>query len=293
MIPGVLLAHAGRPGASPWDFHLHPDVLAVMGTVVAAYVVAFRVLGPRLAGRGQQVVERRHLILVTVGLALLWVASDWPVHDLAEGPSYTVHMVQHSVYTLVVPPLLILGTPAWLWRWLFRPILPVVRLATRPAVAVVVFSTVSVAMHLPTFVTAAVRSGPAHLGQHLALVLAAFLVWWPMASPVPELPRIGPPIHQMVYLFLLSLAPSIAGSFIVWAQEPPYRVYEEFPRVFGHTTLEDQQLGGVIMSALEATVVFGLMLVIALRVFVREMREAGGRPSPGDPRHPSASVDSA
>ncbi len=293
MTPLVVLAHAGRPQASPWAWHLHPDVLVVMATLTAAYVVAFRVLGPKLVGKEQPVVERRQLVLVTAGVALLWVMSDWPVHDLAEGHSYTVHMVQHAVYTLVVPPMLILGTPSWLWRWLFRPVMPAVRLATRPVVAIVVFSGISVATHLPALATAAVRSGPAHFAQHVALVLAAFLVWWPMTSPVPELPRLSVPIHQMTYLFFMSLAPSIAGSFIVWAREPPYRVYEQFRRVFGHGTLEDQHLGGAVMSGVEATVVFGLMLVIALRVNLREMRETEeNRPPPVESR-PSATVDSA
>lgn len=291
MSPELVLAHAGRPGASPWDWHLHPDVLLVMGALVAAYVGAFRVLGPRLA-MDSPAVSRRQLVLVATGVGMLWLVSDWPVHDLAEGPSYTVHMVQHAVYTLVVPPMLILGTPTWLWRWLLRPVMPVIRLATRPVVAILVFSTVSVAAHLPAFVTAAVQSGPAHFGQHLALVVAAFLVWWPLASPVSEVPRLADPRHQMVYLFFLSLAPSVAGSFIIWAQEPPYQVYEQFPRVFGHETLEDQRLGGVVMGVVEATVVFGLMAVIALRLFLREVRQAQTT-TDTEPAHTSARVDRA
>lgn len=291
MTTAAVFAHAARPDASPWAWHLHPDVVLVMAAVVAAYLVGFRVLGPRLVGPGKAIVVRRQVVLLSAGVALLWVASDWPVHDLAEGPSYTVHMVQHGVYTLVVPPLLIVGTPAWLWRWLFRPIMPAVRLLTRPAVAIVVFSAVSVATHLPTFVTAALRSGPAHFGQHLALVAAAFAVWWPMASPVPELPRLRSPVHQLLYLFFLGLAPAVAGSFIVWAREPPYPVYEEFPRVFGLSTLEDQQLGGVVMGVLEGAVVFGLILVIVLRSVVEEVREANGDRSTSG-RIPSSGVDS-
>lgn len=293
MIPTATLAHAARPDASPWVWHLHPDVIIVMLSLAAGFVAAFRLLGPRLAGNDMPVAKRRQVILIVVGVALLWVASDWPVHDLAEGPSYTVHMVQHAVYTLIVPPLLILGTPAWLWRWLFQPVMPAVRLVTRPVVAILIFSAVSLSTHLPVFVTAALRSGPAHFGQHLALVLAAFVVWWPMASPVPELPRLSVPIHQMTYLFFMSLVPSIAGSFIVWAQQPPYKAYEQFHRVFGLGTLEDQQLGGVVMSAVEGTVVFGLMLVIALRVNAREMRDAEARRLRPADLHPSVGVDPA
>ena len=42
-----------------------------------------------------------------------WLASDWPVHDVAERSLYSVHMVQHLTFTSIAAPLL-LGTPAWL-----------------------------------------------------------------------------------------------------------------------------------------------------------------------------------
>ena len=31
---------------------------------------------------------------------------------------YSVHMVQHLLITLIAVPLLLLGTPAWLARWI-------------------------------------------------------------------------------------------------------------------------------------------------------------------------------
>ena len=50
------------------------------------------------------------------GILLLWVAADWPVHDIGEEYLYLVHMIQHTVLTLVMPPLLLLATPEWLAR---------------------------------------------------------------------------------------------------------------------------------------------------------------------------------
>ena len=271
----VILAH-GDPTTSPLTPHLHPDVVAFVVVLALAYWVALTRLGPRLAQDGERPYTRRQLGLLMTGVATLWVFSDWPVHDLAEGYLYSVHMVQHSVYTLVLPPLFILGTPPWLWRWLLRPVRPVFAVLVRPWVAAAVFGAVTVATHLPPLVAAAVRSGPAHFGQHAALVLAAVVVWWPLLGPLPDLARLTAPVHQMVYVFMQSLVPSVVGSSLIWAQAVPYRVYEEFPRLWGIDPLADQRWAGALMEIFEGGLLLGFMLVVFLPLVRHELRS----PSP-------------
>src|SRR5688572_9409344 len=157
-----MLAH-GDPTDWPLEFHLHPDVLAVMALVALGYWVALTRLGPerpserdggpRLVPAGERPYGRRHVRLLAAGVTTLIVFSEWPVHDLAEGYLYSVHMLQHSAYTLLAPPLFILGTPAWLWRWLMRPVMGAFRALTRPLLAVSIFSAVTVLTHLPPVVT--------------------------------------------------------------------------------------------------------------------------------------------
>ena len=257
------------PGESPWAFDLHPDVLLVVGGLVVAYVVALRRLAPRLAGGGPALTPPQRVLLVA-GLAALFVVSWWPVHNLSEGPSYTLHMVQHSVYTLAVPPLLILGTPAWLWRWALAPVLPLARRITAPVAAVTIFAAVTAVSHLPAFANAAVTSGPAHLAQHAALILSAGLLWWPLTSPVPDLPRIDHPIKQVVYLVAASIVPSVAGSALIWARGTPYTAYEAFDTLGGWTPLADQQTAGFVMSLADGLVLWGLVLVIFVRFALRQ-----------------------
>lgn len=276
----LVLAHGTRPDQSPWRWDPHLDVLAVTAVVAGLYVVAFRVVAPRVLRPGEERISRRQLRMLVIALGLLYLFSAWPVHNLAEGFSYTVHMVQHSVYTLVVPPLLILGTPAWLWRWGLSPVMPLFRRVVRPWVAVLVYSLVTTATHLPVLADSAVRSGPSHVAQHTALVLAALAAWWPLTSPLPELPRLRAPRRQIVYLFFLSLAPSVAGSWLIWASEPWYAAYEPFPHLFGWDTLEDQQTGGFVMELAEGLVIWGLVVVVFLKVALRELR--GDRPPERD-----------
>ena len=47
---------------------------------------------------------------------LLWLASDWPMHDISEEYLFSMHMTQHMVLTYMVPPVMLLATPEWLAR---------------------------------------------------------------------------------------------------------------------------------------------------------------------------------
>jgi putative membrane protein len=268
----MLLAH-GEPLQSPLSPRLHPDVVVFVALLALAYWLA---LGPRRPA-DEPPATRRQIRFLAGAIVTLFVFSEWPVHDLAEGYLYSVHMVQHSVYTLVLPPLFILGTPPWLWRRLLPgSLMGAFRHLARPWAAVLLFSAVTVATHLPAFVTAAVRSGPAHFGQHLALVLAAVVVWWPIVGPLPEAPRLTAPVHQVVYVFFQSLVPSIVGSSLLWATSVPYRVYEEFPEVWGIDKLADQRWAGTIMEAVEGGLLLGFMVFVFLPIVRRELRSSTG-----------------
>ena len=266
-----MLAH-GDPAGRPLDFHLHPDVVVVMALVALGYWLALTRLARTLVPAGASRYSRRQVWLLAAGVTTLFVFSEWPVHDLAEGYLYSVHMLQHSAYTLLAPPLFILGTPAWLWRWLLRPVMGAFRALTRPLPAVSIFSVVTVVTHLPPVVTASVRSGPVHLSLHVLLVVTAVMVWWPLLSPLPEAPRLGPPVHRMLYIFAQSFVPSMVGSALIWTTAVPYRIYEEFPPVWGIDDLADQQWAGVIMEIIEGLVLIGLMVVVFLPIVRRELR---------------------
>ena len=264
----MILAHAGDPSRSPMTFHLHPDILGVAVVVLAAYWLAIRVLGPRLAP-GSQALTRGQRAGLWTSLALFVAMSEWPVHDLSEGYLYSVHMVQHLVYTLVLPPLVIRSTPPWLWRWLLRPVMPLFRLLVRPLFALLVFNAFLALTHWPVLVELAVKSGEAHLAQHILLVGTAVLMWWPVVSPLPELPALTPPL-RIGYLFLQSLVPTVPASFLTFASDSVYRVYATFPRVWGIDALEDQQFAGAVMKLGGGILLWTLMTVVFFRWVVRE-----------------------
>ena len=99
----------------------HPDVWLIVGLLAAGYAIAIVRLGPRLAPGDRAVVTRFQVTCWSLGVFATWLASDWPIHDIAERYNYSIHMVQHLTFAMVVAPLLLLGTPAWLLRWVLSP----------------------------------------------------------------------------------------------------------------------------------------------------------------------------
>src|SRR2546422_1078262 len=232
----------------PWAWHPHPDVWLLVAVLAGGYAFAVRRLGPRHIAPGDRAASPIQVVAYSLGVFTLWVAADWPVHELAERYLYSVHMVQHMLFSLVAPPLLLLGTPAWMARELLRScglLRPVCRLA-RPLPALVVFNTVLALMHWPALVDFTLRVEVAHFAAHAALFCSALLMWCPVVGPLPEM-RISPPA-QMLYLFAQSIVPTVPASFLVFAQRPLYHFYETVPRLWGLSAGEDQRIAGLLMK---------------------------------------------
>jgi putative membrane protein len=243
-------------------FHVHLDVFLVLGGLAAAYLWA------AAAHRNEtgEVLEPRRRRLFLGGVAALLVGASWPVHDLAESYLYSMHMVQHMLFTFLGAPLLLVGTPAWMWRTLLRP-MPV-RIAwsilTRPLVALIVANGVLLLTHWPEIVALSVRSELAHFSLHTLLLGSAVVMWWPVLSPLPELPSLSPP-GQMIYLFFQSLAPTIPASFLTFGTEPLYPVYIGFPRIWGIDPLSDQLIAGLVMKLVGGAILWVVIAVVFFR----------------------------
>jgi len=253
-------------------WHAHVDVWLLLGAVWLAYVLAVRRHVPASAAEREE--RRRRTVLFSVGMAVLWFASDYPMHDLAEGYLYSVHMVQHMLYTLVAAPLLIAGIPAWMWRTVLRPrpIFVVFRFLTRPVVALIVFNGLLVFTHWPAVVAAAVGSELTHFTLHVVIVGSAIVMWWPVVSPLVELPPLTPPA-QILYLFAQSITPTIPASFLTFGHTLLYPVYGTFPRIWGISALTDQLTAGLIMKIVGGLILWGFIAVIFFRWHAREERD--------------------
>jgi putative membrane protein len=262
----------------------HPDVWLVIGMLAAGYAIALTRLGPRVAPT-TPIVSRFQVVCFGLGLTAMWIASDWPVHDVAEGYNYSVHMVQHLVFTMVAAPLLLLGTPAWLARWLLGPpkLLHAVRLLARFVPALLIFNVVLVVTHWPWMVNQSLQSGFVHFGLHVVLFASSLVVWLPVVSPLPEVPRLQP-VLRMLYLFTWSIVPTVPASFLTFGSSPLYKFYEGAPHLFGLSTLEDQQLAGLIMKIAAGLLLWMVIAVVFFRWAAEEDRAS-------TPRHGLAELE--
>ena len=204
----------------------------------------------------------------------VWVAADWPIHDVAEKSMYSVHMVQHLMFSMLAAPLMLLGTPAWLMRWILRPpsrLFRVVRWLARFVPALVLFNVVLVLTHWPVVVNQSLTSAPLHFTLHSVLFVSSLIVWLPVISPMPELPRL-PPLARSVFLFAWSVVPTIPASFLTFGAHPLYSAYDHLPKLFGATALEDQQIAGLIMKLGAGALLWALIAVIFFRWAAEEER---------------------
>jgi len=230
----------------------HPEVWLLVASVVGLGVYVARVIAPKIPesvrGAGPAI-SRRQKTWFFVGVGLLWFASDWPMHDVAEQYLYLVHMIQHFTLTLVMPAVFWLATPHWLARLVVAPgrrgWASLTRVA-HPVAASVIFNATIIATHWGVLVNTSVQVASVHYLVHLLVVTAAFIMWIPVVGPWDEV-RLSAP-SQCVYLFVQSIIPTVPGAWLTMADTPIYWAYDHGPRLFGISVIQDQQYAGLFMK---------------------------------------------
>jgi len=269
------LLHIGVGGPAWLNWVVHPDAILLVLALEGAYLYAINGLRPLLSDAGR--VRRSQQALFHAGVLVLFLAAGSPLHDLGEEYLLSAHMTQHLLLTLVAPPMLIAGIPDWLWRAPLRDrrVFAGARLLTRPLVAFAAFNAVQLFIHLPEAVDLSLRVGAFHFFVHATLVVTAMLMWWPVLSPLPELPRLSYPL-QMGYLFLQSLLPAVIVAFITFSDHVVYDFYAEAPRLWGISHLTDQQIAGGIMKLAGSLILWSFIGVAFFRWYQHEQAEAKG-----------------
>jgi putative membrane protein len=263
----------------------HPDVWVVVGLFAALYYIAIVRLGPVHAPPGMPVVTRFQVGCWATGVFGVWLAADWPIDVIGEQLNFSVHMVQHLVFLLLVAPFLLLGTPAWLARWLLQPAgaLRSARFFGRFVPALLFYSAAMALVHVPGFMNASLNTEPVHLLAHAIMLVSSLVAWLPLVSPLPEIPRLQP-VLQMVYLFCWSLVPLVIATILVFSMEPVYTYYETRPHLWGLSTVEDQRIGGLLMQIPAGLLLWMIIAVVFFKWAADEERK-------NVPRHGLAELD--
>jgi putative membrane protein len=232
------------------------------------------------------------------GLLVLLTALDSPLDTLADRWLW-VHMIQHDLLTMVVPPLLLLGAPAWLfWRavplsarrtslsWVVRKRWPrrlwhVIEhyvLAPWP-VWLLYVATYSI-WHIPSLYDAALAQQSIHALEHITFLGTALLLWVQIIPSHPLQPRLSYPMRAL-YLCAVGMYANLIGSLFVFSVGPFYPYYALLPRPAGAmTALVDQHLAGAAMDV-PGTIIFFVAVSAVLWLWLRDDERApAARPLP-------------
>ena len=251
--------------SGPWEFEAHPAVWLLIAGIVALGYYAVRHIGPLVVPDGQTVVTKRQKRCFALAVFLLWVAADWPMHDIAEEYLYSVHMAQHLLIAFIVPPLFLLAMPEWLARLIVvdgGAVSRVLRVLTRPVLAAVVFNALQILSHWGAVVNLSVENGVFHYTIHLAVFFSALLMWFCVVGPLPEL-QISEPA-KMVYLFASSIVPTVPAGWLTFAEGVVYSAYDHADPLWGISPTDDQQAAGAVMKVVGG---FYLWALITIRYF--------------------------
>src|SRR5690606_38025843 len=240
----LALIHTGTFAWSDWK--LYPSFL--VGWLIFGGIY-YLVAGPlRRFFPGSAPVPFWKVLSFTLGLLIMLLSLQGPLHELSDYFLFSAHMVQHLGVMLVMPPFLLYGTPAWMARPLFRKkaVLRLARFLSLPLVAFALNNVIFGAWHFPGPYDLMMRNHDVHVVMHIMIMITGVIMWWPVMSPLPEVPRIAAPL-QMIYLFVLGIPMMVVAALITFSDNALYTWYAAAPRIFSLDVLEDQRLGGVIM----------------------------------------------
>ncbi len=237
-------------------------------------------------------------VLFIVGLIVLYLCQGGPLSLLAH-LMFSAHMVVMALSFLVVPPLLILGTPKWMWeRWAQFKLVKKLRVFSHPLVAVLLFNVTFSFYHIPMIHDYVMTNYVVHVIYYIVMFAAAMLMYWPILSPLPTSYEMSE-LKKMGYIFLNGILLTPACGLIIFADQPLYATFTD-PNIWdvaigycvpgGSATIlqsyagpeffqifspkDDQQLGGVIMKLVQE-VVYGLALAHTFYLWFRRENPKG------------------
>ncbi|GJG89599.1 hypothetical protein tb265_47800 [Gemmatimonadetes bacterium T265] len=281
-------AHA-HPGLAPEPHDLwrtwpaSPGVVAGLGVGALWYATGVRRAWARAGvGRG---IARWRAWAYAAGVATVALALVTPLDAVADA-LFTAHMGQHLLLILVAAPLLAAGLPAlaMLWAlperarrrvgraWVAHPALRGgVALVAAPGVAVTLHLASEFFWHAPGPYDWALRRPAVHALEHVTLLGAAALFWWPVVRPAGRATarRFGDGA-RLLYVTAAGVPMGLLGAALTFAMRPWYAGHYGTTAAWGLTPLEDQQLAGVVMWVPAGLVYLG----VASALFVRWLRGA-------------------
>ena len=232
---------------SLWTWTWDPTVIAGTLALGAGYAWLFR---GRAQRTGWSPLAR---VYFAAGLLTLFLALESPIDVGGDRYLFSLHMLQHLLLAMVVPPLLLLGVPEQ-WRAFDR-----VRVS--PLLANIGFNLVFALWHLPLLYQSTLRSEPIHVLEHLTFLAAGVVFWWPIVVPSDQRHGLSV-VGKIAYLAFAGVPPTILGLAFILSPAVVYPFYAAAPRVTPLSPLDDQVAAGLVMFGLGNIIYFIAIWII-------------------------------
>jgi cytochrome c oxidase assembly factor CtaG len=274
LAPAEAFAHdvAGPSASATLVWNFDPWTLVALGGFGLAWIRGVHAIRRRRRGHVGAASPLRR-VAATIGLVALTVALVSPLDALSDA-LFSAHMVQHLLLMAVAAPLLVFARvddallwslpPAWrraLGGLRARPPLRALRRTlAHPATAWLAAAAALWLWHAPPLYQAALDDGVVHALEHASFFATAALFWRVVA-------RAGDPDGlghgaAILYVFFAGMQSAALGALITFATVAWYPAHAAGAAAWGLSTLEDQQLAGVVMWAPAGLVYVGAALAL-------------------------------
>ena len=236
---------------SLWTWSWDPTVM--LGTLALAAGYGWLLRG------GDRSLEWSPLARIYFAAALLtlFLALESPIDVGGDHYLFSLHMLQHLLLAMVVPPLVLLGLPE---RWLSLS-----RFRVSPLLASAIFNIVLGVWHLPFLYEATLRNEPIHVLEHLSFLAVGLLFWWPVL--LPSTVRGGmTALGKIAYLGVAGVPPTILGLVFILSPAVIYPFYAVAPRVTPMSPLVDQLVAGLVMFGLGNLIYFLAIWIVFFKL---------------------------
>ncbi|RIX50721.1 cytochrome c oxidase assembly factor CtaG [Paenibacillus nanensis] len=237
------------------------------------------------------------------GILLVYLCHGGPLNLLGH-LMFTFHMVNMSISYLIVPPMILLGIPAFLWRAAFSAgFWRKLRILMHPIMTLVLFNMLFSIYHVPMVHDYVMTNFTVHRLYYVVLFITAFMMWWQIACPVPEWSKLTD-VKRMAYVFANGVLLTPACALIIFSDGGMYATYND-PEVWatamgycmsGDTsyligqfggpeffnmlgTADDQQLGGIVMKLVQE-LMYGIILAYIFKQWFKREHADDELPNP-------------
>ncbi|MBX3053240.1 MAG: cytochrome c oxidase assembly protein [Caldilineaceae bacterium] len=223
------------------------------------------------------------------GMVLLALALLSPI-DVLSGQLFFMHMIQHMLLMMIVPPLLWLAGPFAIGLWgLPRPLRlriggwfqkesrfhQVLRLITQPGLSWMLLVAILYGWHDPWAYSIAQGNGWVHDMEHISFFGLSMLFWWRVVGAGPHIHGRSNLFSRIIYVLAMVPPNMLLGASIALAESPIYTYYLNIPRLYSINVMDDQRMAGLIMWIPGSMMLIIAALVLIAQLFVNADRRDG------------------